>query len=409
MNASLVRYALGISAAAAFVACTGQNPATGLPSSASMQSIGRAPSQPAIQNLIVIIQRSRSFDDIFAGFPGANAPTKGLTSKGRYVTLQAEPLDAAACRIGNSTGTYFSIAWHHGQMDGWNLLNRRHPLCPYTRVNNRDKRMYWSLAKQYAVADRAFSSTHFDDVIEQLYLIAGTTQISRDKYILAPASNPPFGCSAPPGTRTSLLVRHKIRRFLGPFPCFRQFDTIANLFDNAGISWRYYYDKSDWNPFDSIAYVALGRDRQADLRSPASDVLNDIDEHTLSSVSYVLSPPPDSDVPGSSDGPRWVSSIVKALRQSSYWPHSAILVVWAEEGNGNFYDNAPPPQLDYIGLGFRVPLIAISPYAKPRYVSHTTYEFGSILKFIEQNWNLPPLGGYATDRRANSIADMFQF
>ncbi len=95
--------------------------------------------------------------------------------------------------------------------------------------------------------------------------------------------------------------------------------------------------------------------------------------------------------------------------KSSYWPSTAIVVLWSDPGNGQYYDNAPPPQLDEVGLGFRVPMIVVSPYAKRHFVSHTDYEFGSLLKFMEENWNLPSLGGHATDRRANSISDMFDF
>jgi phospholipase C len=60
-----------------------------------------------------------------------------------------------------------------------------------------------------------------------------------------------------------------------------------------------------------------------------------------------------------------------------------------------------------MGFGFRVPMIVVSPYGKRHYVSHTGYEFGSILKFMEENWSLGSLG--ATDRRARSIDDMFNF
>jgi phospholipase C len=67
----------------------------------------------------------------------------------------------------------------------------------------------------------------------------------------------------------------------------------------------------------------------------------------------------------------------------------------------------PPPQLDYAGLGVRVPMIVVSPYAIPNNVSHTQYEFGSIVKFVEQVWNLGSLG--TTDQRANSMTDMFDF
>ena len=74
---------------------------------------------------------------------------------------------------------------------------------------------------------------------------------------------------------------------------------------------------------------------------------------------------------------------------------------------GRIYDHIPPPQLDYEGLGFRVPMIVISPYAKKGYVSHTQYEFGSVLKFVETTFGLPSLG--TTDARANNITDPFDF
>jgi phospholipase C len=73
----------------------------------------------------------------------------------------------------------------------------------------------------------------------------------------------------------------------------------------------------------------------------------------------------------------------------------------------------PPPQLDGQGLGMRVPMLLVSPYARttspsqPGYISHTQYEFGSLVRFVEDNWNLGRLG--TTDGRANSILDSFDF
>jgi hypothetical protein len=164
-----------------------------------------------------------------------------------------------------------------------------------------------------------------------------------------------------------------------------------------------------WSPFEAIQYVYDGEDWQRDLSSPASNVLSDIADGNLAKVSFVVSPRRECDSPEAYGGPAWVSTIVRAVRKSNYWANAAVLVFWDDEGDGLFYDNAAPPQLDVMGLGFRVPLIPVSRYAKRGYVSHTQYEFGSILKFIEQNWNLPYLGGGATDQRANSIADMFTF
>jgi phospholipase C len=63
--------------------------------------------------------------------------------------------------------------------------------------------------------------------------------------------------------------------------------------------------------------------------------------------------------------------------------------------------------MDYGGLGFRVPAIVVSPYAKAGYISHTQYEFGSILRYIEDNWKLGSLN--TSDARANSIIDCFDY
>ena len=101
-----------------------------------------------------------------------------------------------------------------------------------------------------------------------------------------------------------------------------------------------------------------------------------------------------------------MASVVNAIGKSEYWKSSVIVVLWDDWGG--FYDNAPPPFQDrHGGLGFRVPAIVISPYAiggnssQGGYVAHTQYEFGSILKYIEQNWNLGSLR--TSDKRAKNI------
>ncbi|MBV8116818.1 MAG: hypothetical protein JOZ01_02505, partial [Candidatus Eremiobacteraeota bacterium] len=99
-------------------------------------------------------------------------------------------------------------------------------------------------------------------------------------------------------------------------------------------------------------------------------------------------------------------SVVNAIgKNKTLWQSTAIVVIWDDWGG--FYDNVPPPQLDYQGLGFRVPMLVVSPYAKAGFVSHTQYEFASILRFIEDNWGLERLG--SSDRRATSIANVFDF
>jgi phospholipase C len=74
---------------------------------------------------------------------------------------------------------------------------------------------------------------------------------------------------------------------------------------------------------------------------------------------------------------------------------------------GGFYDHVPPKIVNSYEYGFRVPLIAVSPYAKAGYISHLPHDFGSLLKFIENLYGLPSLG-YA-DTPADDLSDCFDF
>ena len=89
-----------------------------------------------------------------------------------------------------------------------------------------------------------------------------------------------------------------------------------------------------------------------------------------------------------------------------YWNSTAIFIFW--DDYGGWYDHVAPPLVDYDGLGIRVPLLIVSPYAKEGRVSHKQYEHGSILRFIEDQFGLAPLS--ASDSRALSPAkDCFDF
>jgi phospholipase C len=105
-------------------------------------------------------------------------------------------------------------------------------------------------------------------------------------------------------------------------------------------------------------------------------------------------------------GPSWVAALVNTVGKSRFWDSTAIFVIWDDWGG--LYDHVPPPYKNYDGLGFRVPLIVISPYAKQNYVSHVQYETASVLRFAEDLFDLDQLA--AADKRAVSPAkDCFDF
>jgi phospholipase C len=137
-------------------------------------------------------------------------------------------------------------------------------------------------------------------------------------------------------------------------------------------------------------------------------VLTDIANRQLPEVSWVIPSGANSDHASINEGagPSWVAAIVNAIGNSPYWDNTVIFITWDDWGG--WYDHVPPPQIiNSYEYGFRVPLIVVSRYAKPGYISHTTHDFGSILKFVEETFNLPSLG-YA-DARADDLSDCFNF
>jgi phospholipase C len=127
----------------------------------------------------------------------------------------------------------------------------------------------------------------------------------------------------------------------------------------------------------------------------------------LRALSWVTPTWENSDHAGgaSKTGPSWVASLVNAIGESKYWNSTAIFIFW--DDYGGWYDPKPPPLADYDGLGLRLPMLIVSPYAKQGKIDHTQYEHGSILKFVEDTFGLGRLA--ASDKRATSPLDAFDF
>jgi phospholipase C len=385
-----------------------------------------------ISHVVVVIQENRSFENFFAGYPGANAPTSGCAIPVGSASLR--PASSSGCPPGdisvNLRPVTFSgptlqhnwrsatVSYHKGRMDGFSRFGNPGLYQPYSYVERSLIEPYWDMAQQYVLADQMFPTEFGGSFTGHLTLIAGTDTIKQSP--TRAEVDFPNGlhddCDSPPGTRSSYVNGHRdVYYYRGPFPCFDQFNTMAQVLDGGGISWKMYADRvvgaGMWEPFEAIKYVRYGSDWGTNIIAPQSQFLSDPAMGQLAAVSWVTPSRPDSDHPGDGDGgPSWVASIVNAIGESPYWNSTAIVVVWDDWGG--WYDNSPPPQLDFRGLGIRVPCLIVSPYAKQHYVSHVRYEYGSILHFIEEVYSLGNIGpvseGY-TDARANSLDDAFDF
>ena len=369
-----------------------------------------------IEHVVIIFQENRSTDDLFEGFPGADTATSGPSSDGRTVALRPVPLEAPG-DLDHSHGGFVRDE-DGGRLDGFDRPNYQgfdgiaDP--PYAYVPRDETKPLWALAERYTFADRMFQTNEGPSFPAHLYIVAGTSAPDASSPLLASENpgdrehdQPIGGCDSPPHMLVQEIDRSGSERHHA-YPCFET-QTLMDLLDAKGVSWKYYEPHVGglWDGPDAYRHIRQNATDWARVIIPETTIFSDISGGKLPSVAWVIPDGRNSDHPGtrSDTGPSWVASIVNALGASKYWGSTAVFITWDDWGG--WYDHVAPPHYDSYELGFRVPLIVVSPYARPGYVSHDQHEFGSILKFVEENWDLGSLG--TTDVRADDLADCFDF
>jgi phospholipase C len=392
-----------------------------------------------ITHIVVIVQENRTMNNLFATFPGVTGTTTGkrLVNVNGKVTLKSVKLKETNLFVKSNLNHAYSgfiTGWDNGKMDNFNNIKRSSGVhleeaAPYQYVNPSAIAPYWDLAREWGLANAMFTTQGSASFTAHQALIRGGTMIDANDSLIDNLryTNNAWGCDSPSGSKTSLITTQLVvKKAKGPFPCTSDFPgsggnyaTLRDLMDNAGVSWKYYAPQVGsaggiWSAFDVISPVRFGPEWGTNVSWPETNILNDVANGNLPAMSWVIPSSQNSDHPGegSDTGPSWVASVVNAVGQSQYWPSTAIIITWDDWGG--FYDPVPPPPRDNQGgPGFRVPMILISPYARetsssqPGYISQTTYEFGSIVQFVEDTFNLGRLG--TTDGTTNSIDDMFDF
>jgi phospholipase C len=384
-----------------------------------------------IQHVVLIVQENRTFNDLFATFPNAIGTTVGkMRKKGKTVSVNLTEQNLESTKTLDHVYSGYLTAYRNGNMDAFNLIRfqtngKLEGTQPYQYVNPNQIQPYWTMASSYGLADEMFQTQGSGSFVAHQDLIRGGTAIdSSDSLIDDPTSNAAWGCGSPPGTKTSLITTSlKYLTAQGPFPCTTKFPssgsypTLQDVLDAKSVSWKYYTPSAGkgsvgalWNAFLVISAVYNNQNEfKAHISSPETNIFGDITGGTLPAMSWVIPDAQNSDHPGYSSqdtGPSWVASVVNAVGQSPYWNSTAVIVVWDDWGG--FYDPVQPPSLDNQGgPGFRVPMIVISPYVPQNEISNTVYEFGSIIRFIEDTFSLGRLG--TTDGSSTSMSDMLNF
>lgn len=371
---------------------------------------GPTPESAKIQHVVIILQENRTVDNLFNGFPNAETVQSGM-SNGQSVPLKPVRLEQGS-GLDNSHSGWLKD-WNQGAMDGFahSAPGYPDPTLAYGYVPQDETVPYWTLAKNYTFADHMFQPNSGPSFPSHLYLIAGQSGGADEN-----PSDRPWGCDAPKSVTVSLMGAAGGANASGVYPCF-DFKTIADSLDAKHISWRYYAPPEDskspgngfeWSAFDAIKHIRNGSDWSKDIISPSTQILTDIKNGTLAQVTFVMPGDSFSDHPGTgatAEGPDWVADITNAIGASQFWNSTAIFITW--DDFGGWYDHVVPPQVDSMGLGSRVPLIIVSPYARHGYVSTATHEFAGFLRYIENVFNLPGLG--TRDSTSDDFSDCFDY
>lgn len=395
-----------------------------------------------IQHVVIIFQENRTPDNLFQDpvliSRGADIANSGKNSFGQIIQLTQIDLGTSGANPSNydlgHTNSDFIRMYDGGKMDGADLTTcGPAAYCPpiananpqFKYVNPSDVQPYFALAEQYTFGDRMFQTNEGPSFPAHQFIISGTSAPSANSALFAAENPNQAGCASRLTTLVAMIDATGSETTAAPqYPCFEH-PTLTDLLDTKGLSWRYYAPSpsSIWTAPNAIEHICqqqtnngvltcMGPIWTSNVIIPQSQVLTDIANGHLAQVSWIIPDGRQSDHAKANDGsgPAWVASIVNAIGGSAYWGNTAIIVTWDDWGG--WYDHVAPKVINdgiswgsgYV-YGFRVPLIVVSPYAKPAYISHVTHDFGSILKYIETTFTLPALG-YA-DVAADDLSDCF--
>jgi phospholipase C len=410
-----------------------------------VQTVNHSPSGK-INHVVIVFQENRTPDNLFHDTVlidrGADIASSGRISNGNTIPLTPVSLVTHYGLQHNHGG--FVKAWNNGAMNGADRIGvycnpgTPRPCAPahpqYQYVDPSEVQPYFTLAETYTFGDRMFQTNQGPSFPAHLYIISGTSAISEYSTIYVaetPAGGGGAGCLAPPGASVKTIDTKnpdpRAREGKTTQLCYEH-PTLTDLLDSSQLSWKYYTPTAEfmWTapnainhmcgpnvpPPNATSCTAPEWTNHVVIQGAKNKILNDIAAGQLANVSWVIPNGGASDHTGNTTdtGPSWVASIVNAIGTSQYWADTAIIITWDDWGG--WYDHVPPPQVrNSYEYGLRVPLIVVSPYVKPAYISHVNHDFGSILKFIETMFSLPTVGpgdGYA-DSRADDLSDCFDF
>ncbi|MEX1046251.1 MAG: alkaline phosphatase family protein [Actinomycetota bacterium] len=349
-----------------------------------------------IKRVVYLMLENRSFDNVFGAFPGVNGATRG-NRYGKQVPLTPCPPWLPDDLPHDYGFALFCV--NGGEMDQFAYTPSAASMSfAYSQLAKETVPNYWHWAENYVLSDNFFASALGPSYANHLFFIAGdsagTFDAPQNTHLVdlpGGGKSKSWGCDS--AANAYVLVKEKDGSLRRRRPCFN-LETVGDQLLDRDIPWRYYAPDPDqvgyiWSAYTSIKRVFHDEELWERHIHPVDRVLDDIHAGDLPPVSWIVPRYELSDHPpwNSTHAHNWVTEIVNGIMEGPMWKNTAIFLTWDEWGG--FYDHVPPPELDKIGLGVRVPMLVISPYARRGMIDKKLGEFSSPLKFIQDNWGMP--------------------
>jgi phospholipase C len=356
------------------------------------------PADSGIEHIIVVMMENRSFDHYLGWLPGADGKQAGLSyTDANGKTSSTYPLapEFQGCAYQDPDHSHEGglKQYNNGKNDGFLLTSP--DIFPIGYYRQEDLPFHGQAATAWTTYDRYFCGILAETYPNRFYMHSAQTPVLHNSE----------------ATSVSGLEATS------------QLPAIWDKLSAAGLTGTYY--------FSDIPFTALYGAKYLDISQPFDAFLLACEAGTLPNVSYI-DPAFEDEGSGTSkddhpfadirNGQAFLNQIYSAVTSSPLWSKTALFITYDEWGG--FFDHVPPPMAGVIPaadlaafqadnetpsslLGFRVPTLTISPYARRGYISNTQYDHTSILKMIEWRWNLTPLT--VRDTQANNIARSFDF
>src|SRR6478609_6648785 len=400
---------MALSASAAAGAAVAGSAAVGAAAPASAAGLASTGTITDAQHIVVLMQENRSFDHYFGTLKGvrgfADRATVQLSGGygvfnqpnllGRQYPWQfsatkpaggADPERLAQCNGDLAHGwSDQHKAWNSGKMDSW--VAAKGNVRTLGHLTRADIPFHYALADNWTVNDAYHCSVLSATGPNRTYHWSG--QID------------PAGAAGGPA-------------YDGGDESGLKWQTYAEALEAAGVSWKVYQNAADNYGDNALAYFTqfsgapagsalavkgMGSVPKATGRTPddiVAAIKADVLAGTLPQVSWIVPDQASSEHPYATpaDGAHFVHNVLDALNADPAVFDSTILFLNYDENDG-FFDHVPPPVAPSgtagefyngtnIGLGFRVPMIAVSPWSRGGWVSSETSDHTSVLRFLEK-------------------------